>query len=340
MEAVLEYVFLGNSVKQWIIAVSCIIGGLVLGKILAAIFRGLHKKISAKIRIYLDEKFLASYQKAITILMLLLGTWTGLRFLHIDDKIKIWVDRGLSVIVICAVCWTVFKILDSIIAERIYTRKNASGNLEDIQFLQVLRRLTNSLAWIIALVLVLKTLGYNIGAILAGLGLGGVAVALAAKDTLSNLFGSVTVFVDKPFKVNDRIKFSGFDGTITEMNLRTSRLRTQDNHIVTIPNGMFASAPIENVSLEPNTKVFQSVNISKAGGYEKLTAAMEILRAVSNGLDEFDTPSEVLLTSVNGAAYTLQFAVFIKKDAGYSAALNAVNLKLIQQFREAGIDLV
>ena len=90
-----------------------------------------------------------------------------------------------------------------------------------------------------AIILGLNNAGYDVGAIVAGLGIGGLALALAAQDSVKNLFGGFTIFVDKPFKVKDRIKISGFDGAVEEIGIRSTRIRTLDGRMVTIPNSKF-----------------------------------------------------------------------------------------------------
>jgi MscS family membrane protein len=81
---------------------------------------------------------------------------------------------------------------------------------------------------------------------------------MAAKDTVANFFGGITIFTDKPFKINDRVKIGGFDGTITEIGIRSTRLKTLENRIVTIPNSKFTDGMVENVSSEPHRKVMTS----------------------------------------------------------------------------------
>jgi MscS family membrane protein len=94
-----------------------------------------------------------------------------------------------------------------------------------------------------------------VGALIAGLGIGGLALAMAARDTVSNVFGGFTIFTDRPFTLNDRIKVSGFDGTVDEIGIRSTRLRTLAGTLVTIPNSTFSESAVENVSAEPSRKV-------------------------------------------------------------------------------------
>jgi len=104
------------------------------------------------------------------------------------------------------------------------------------------------LVWSLAVLVVLSNLGYNISSLIAGLGITGVALALAAQETLSNAFGSLSILADKPFKVGDRIRVDQYEGEVLKIGLRSTRLRTEKNSIVTIPKKMVASLPVENLS--------------------------------------------------------------------------------------------
>jgi MscS family membrane protein len=188
--------------------------------------------------------------------------------------------------------------------------------------------------------LILRILGYNISALLAGLGLGGAAVALASKDTLSNFFGSITVFVDRPFRLNDRIKVSGYDGVITEMGLRTSRLRTMENRTLIIPNSIFVANPIENVSAEPNTKVSQTLDVRRDNGPEKIAQGVSLLRDICSKTEGTEGNPAVGLAAIQGIACHLTLVYYIAKGADYLATVDRVNLEILRCFEEAGINFV
>jgi MscS family membrane protein len=204
----------------------------------------------------------------------------------------------------------------------------------------LLRNFFKTLVWIIAAVLVLRTLGYNISALLAGLGLGGAALALASKDTLSNFFGSITIFVDKPFRMGDRIRIGDYDGVITEIGIRTARMRTLENRTVVIPNSLFAATPIENVSSAPNTKVTQTLKVGGDCGADKLEQALALLRDIHNAVPGLEGQPIAGLASIGNIVCQITFVYFIAKGADYWGTISAVNLEVIRRFKEAGIRLI
>ncbi len=102
--------------------------------------------------------------------------------------------------------------------------------------------------WSCVILVLVNNLGFDVSSLLAGLGLGGVALALAAQDMLSNAFGSLTIFLDKPFKLGDHIKVDTHEGEVLAIGLRSTRLRTKAKTLITIPNKILASVPVENFS--------------------------------------------------------------------------------------------
>jgi len=220
------------------------------------------------------------------------------------------------------VAFALQKLLDGLIEESLvpYVQKT-EGNLDD-QLLPILRESISVVVWIIAVLFAIKEAGYDIGALLAGLGIGGVAI-----------------FVDKPFIINDRVKVAGYDGTIVEIGIRTSRLRTLDNRIVTIPNSAFTAGAIENVSSEPNSRVASVVELGMSIGSEGAARAVSVLREVADAQEGLDAGTVASLTGFGQSSYKFTYVVFIKKDADYFGTLNALNLELLRRLEEARLPL-
>jgi MscS family membrane protein len=217
-----------------------------------------------------------------------------------------------------------------------------SDIVTQIELEKIIKNIVSIGLWIIAITLIVRMLGYNISAILAGLGIGGAAIALASKETLENFFGSISVYLDKPFHINDRIRIlnqadTPFDGFVIDMGLRVSRIKTLDNRIITIPNSFFTKYPIQNVSSEPTTKITQTINIRRDTGYEKIKEAIAILNTLQPDEGALGDPSIASLSTVGFGLYKITFIYFIAKGADYFGTINAVNLQIVRKFEEAGI---
>ncbi|GHV26414.1 mechanosensitive ion channel protein MscL [Spirochaetia bacterium] len=338
MQDLLKYVLLGHPVKQWFLAAAFIIGGFIAGKVCSIFVAVILKHGASRTKTKFDDLVIAGLRLPLVSGITLGGIYLGLRQLEMRPGVALWMDRILTIFLILVLALGINRILGSIINHYIPT--NGAGKLlkGESALQPLLRNFFKTLVWIIAGVLVLRTLGYNISALLAGLGLGGAALALASKDTLSNFFGSITVFVDKPFHLGDRIRIGDYDGTITEMGIRTARLRTLENRTVVIPNSLFAATPIENVSSAPNTKIVQTIKVSGEDGGEKMGQALALLREIKvPGLEGQPIAG---LASVGGILCQITFVFFIARGADYWGTISAVNLEVLRLFKEAGIRLI
>lgn len=331
--------FLGNSAEEWTISAAFIVGGIVVGKAVSWISTNIMRTLSQKTANRVDDIILAIVEKPLVLIVSVAGVAIGVDKLRLNEAVQSWVDKGFNVVVALVAAWTLARIVDAIIDEYVVPIvEKTEGDLDD-QLLPIIRKTIKAVIWIFAVVVALKNVGYDVGALLAGLGLGGVAIALAAKDTISNFFGSVAVFIDRPFKINDRIKIAGYDGTVVEIGIRTSRLKTLDNRIVTIPNASFASSPIENVTSEPHTKIVQTLELARTNKHAKLAEAVEILKAIGTEIEGTDGEPAAGVAGIGEYSYKTTFVFYVKKGANYLGTINAVNLEVLKRFEQAGIAL-
>jgi MscS family membrane protein len=339
MDSLLGMTFLGKPAEQWLTALAYIVGGFIVGIMVSWISKNILRRVFSKTKTRVDDILLAAIEKPIVAVIVFIGIRMGIDVMTVEPGVAPWINKVITILIAGAVALALQKLLDGIIEEYLvpYVQKT-EGNLDD-QLLPILRKAVNIVVWIIVVVFAIKEAGYDIGAILAGLGIGGVAIALAAKDTLSNFFGSVAIFIDKPFMINDRVKVAGFDGTIVEIGIRTSRLKTLDNRIVTLPNSVFTAGAIENVSSEPSTKVANVIELDPAIGHEGAARAIAILREMADSLQGLDKGTVASLTGFGESSYKVTYIVFIKKDADYFGVLNSLNLEMLRRFAEAGIGL-
>lgn len=138
-----------------------------------------------------------------------------------------------------------------------------------------------------------------ITSILAGLGVGGLAVALAAQETIKNFFGSLVIFGDKPFEIGDRIVVDGFDGPVEAVGFRSTRIRTLEGHLVTVPNGELANKTIQNIGKRPNIRQLFSIGLVYETSHSEIREALRIVRELlenHEGMSE-DFPPRVFFSS-------------------------------------------
>ena len=185
--------------------------------------------------------------------------------------------------------------------------------------------------------------GQTVTSVLAGLGIGGLAIGLAAQDTIKNLFGSVMIFGDRPFEMGDRIVVDGHDGPVEMVGFRSTRLRTSDGHLVTIPNGELANKTILNMGKPPHLKRAFTVKLDSGTSPDKVEQAVQILKAILKDHEGLHPkrPPTVQFTEIAEQALHIAVAYyFTPPDTARLAALNErVNFEILRRFKEAEIVL-
>ena len=334
--------YYGNTMDQWILAALTIVGALVIGKILYWVIGRTIKRLAAKTKTRLDDILIDMCEEPLVFAVVIIGIYYGLRWpltLHENtDKI---IDKIVQALIIVNLAWLVTRVFDSLVEEYLipFARKTES-DLDD-QLVPVIRKGFKIAVWTLAVLMAMDNAGLNVKSVLAGLGIGGLAFALAAQETVGNFFGSITIFVDKPFKVGDRVQVEGYDGVVTEIGLRSTRIRTRyQGRIVTIPNMKVARADIVNVDSEMGRQMFAVYHLTPDMNVEQVMLAMEILKGCAEA-DE-DTKDKVItgFFAITEYSRDVMLLYWIKPEASNLKTRTRINLEIIRKFKENNIQLV
>ncbi|NVO66395.1 mechanosensitive ion channel family protein [Methanofollis tationis] len=213
----------------------------------------------------------------------------------------------------------------------------------DDRIIDVLEIAVKYVVWFIAFLLILSTLEIDITPLLAGAGIAGVAVALAAQDLLSNFFGGALIVMDKPFKVNDRIKIDDYLGDVVSVGPRSTRLQTLDYQLVTIPNSKIASSVIINYAL-PEVRLKIKIPVSVAYGSDVKRVKEILLEIAREAVDS----SIYVLNDPAPSVYFLEFAdsslnfTLVVWARAFNMAWDVqdfINTRIDERFKEEGIEI-
>ena len=224
----------------------------------------------------------------------------------------------------------------SIIAQR-------EDNLLDQTFVQMIRYFSRLIVVVVGAIYLIKALsGKPMSALLAGLGIGGLAVALAAQDTLKNFFGSIMIMLDKPFNVGQRVTVEGYDGTVEDIGFRSTRVRTLTGHLVTIPNEKMASSNIENIGRRPSIRRLTNITITYDTPPDKVERAVEIVRGILENHEGMhpDFPPRVYFNEFNSDSLNI-IMLYWYHPPDYWKFLEfneRTNLQIMRAFEAEGIE--
>lgn len=339
MQGYLSKTFYGNTIAEWTLAMVIIIGALVVGKILYWVFKGVLQKLTLKTKTRLDDIILDMVEEPIVFALTIAGVWFGLRTLAFPETATALLSKGIKFLIMLSVTWLIARLFNAFFVHYLAPLADKSENDLDDQLLPIVRKGTSMAVWSIGIIVALNNAGYDVGAVLAGLGIGGIALAMAAKDTVSNVFGGFTIFTDRPFTLNDRIRVSGFDGTIKEIGIRSTRLQTLAGTVVTIPNATFGGTAVENVSAEPSRKIITNLGLTYDMTPEKIEKSLSVLKEICFINSSLEDNVSVGFNGFGDFALNICLIYYIKKGENILGTQNDVNLEILKRFNADGIDM-
>jgi MscS family membrane protein len=212
----------------------------------------------------------------------------------------------------------------------------------DDQIVPLVRKAVKTFLAVLGFILIAQNLGYSVSGLLAGLGIGGLALAMAAKDTLANLFGSLMILVDRPFHVGDWITFNGGDGVVEEIGLRSTRVRTFAKTVVSIPNAALANATVENHSLMPKRRIKFTLGVTYDATVAQVESLVANIEAYLHGNPDIDQEFMLVkFTEFNTSSLDLFVYCFtVTTDwTKHLAVRQEVNLKIMHMVEEMGMEI-
>jgi MscS family membrane protein len=225
---------------------------------------------------------------------------------------RLFIERGLGLGFSLGLAWVAAVLVDHG-AERWHSKLDPRVQAVSYSVLPLGRQILKLTLFLIALLTVISAWGYNTSTILAGLGVGGLAVALAAQKTIENLFGGVSVIGDRPVLVGDVCRFGDRVGTVMHIGLRSTRLRTPERTVISVPNAQFSAMSLENISARDKVLFNPKFNLRRDATFDQVSKVLTSLRELLAGNDKIE-PGEipVRLIAVGSASLDVEVNVYVK----------------------------
>jgi MscS family membrane protein len=278
----------------------------------------------------------------IRILLVAIGIYAVEGLLPLPPTAERFAGTAVSVLGAVAVVFFAYRLLDVLEYELTKFAKREDTKL-DLNFVKLIRIITRVLVVVLGAIYILQAItGKPLNALLAGLGIGGLAVALAAQDTLKNFFGSIMIMLDKPFVVGDRVTVDGVDGPVEDIGFRSTRIRTFPGHLVAVPNEKMARINIENIGRRPSIRRLTNITITYDTPPEKVDRALTIIREILNNHEGMDPefPPRVYFNEFNDASLNIMmiYWYFPPNYWDFLAFNERVNLQIMKAFEAEGIE--
>lgn len=337
MTEILEKEFWGNSVEEWGISILIILGAVIIMKLFSLFSERVLRPFTKRTRNRLDDIIYYSIDSPIKFAIMLLGIWIAIHRLVYPDSFVKMVDNAYRILIVLNVTW-IFACLFSGLLE-VYWGHRSDGHAS--KMMPVIKRSVLVFVWIVGIVMALSNVGVNISALLGTLGIGGIAFALAAQDTVKNIFGAFTIFTDKPFGIGDTIRVDSFEGTVIDVGVRSTKVMDYDKRVITFPNYKITDASIINISSEPMRRVVMKLGLTYDTSTEKVKEALELLRAMPQKVQNASSnPSDVIanFTDYADSALIITYIYFIEKQGDIGRVTSDMNLEILTAFNNAGLN--
>jgi MscS family membrane protein len=315
---------IGTPLWRWIGLVLLAFALAVFSKLLSRLALWLMQQIVERLAPNWNLSLLQTFLGPLRLLLSVSLFRAGMEWFAPSALLRLYLGRVLALFFFWGVFWLCSVIIDAIVR---HLRMRLEAKHRDFSYsvLPLSGRIAKILVFVLIIAAVLTAWGYDTTTLLAGLGIGGVALALASQKTIENLFGSVAVISDRPVAVGDFCKFAGGTGTVEDIGLRSTRIRTLDRTLVTVPNGSFSTMTLENFDRRDKMLFHVILNLRRNTTPAQVRTLLQSITELVKDNPKFQTgPMPVRFIGIG--TYSLDIEIFI-----YVLTLNGDEFNKIQQ---------
>jgi MscS family membrane protein len=328
----------GNSFAHHAISLVLLLIALLARRIVTRLFFPALRRLAARTETTLDDKMFPALEGPAAALVVIFGLFSALRVLKLPAAADHYLGAGSQVAFSLVVFWGLWRAFAALLDHLDEVARERS--LGVAAFMPWIRKTLLTGFVVVAALLTFQSLGFDVKAVLAGLGIGGLAFALAAQDTLANIFGAIVVAVDQPYTVGETVRIGANVGVIEDIGLRSTRIRLLDKSLMVIPNKTVAADTITNLSRFTGRRVEQVLALTYASRPEQLEELVPAIRALLEGRAEVE-PKSVQVAFRDFSASSLDiWLAYEARDSDFRLGLQLrqeVNLALLRLVAARGL---
>jgi len=279
------------TLARWLLAVAALFITVVAQRYIVRLFHVIAQKITSRTETQLDNVLLEAAERPAGMLIFIVGLLISVHLLNPPAEtfpLISLINGACRIATIVIGVWFLWRLLEGLAVYFTARAKLTDSSLDD-QLVPFIAKTMKIFLVLTAVLVVAQNMGYSVSGLIASLGIGGIAVAMAAKDTISNIFGSVMILVDRPFMVGDWIKTSEFEGVVEQVGFRSTRIRTFARTLVNVPNSTLANMVIDNIDQRSERRIKMRIGLTYDTTPAQMKAALagiEQLLSVHPGVDQ------------------------------------------------------
>jgi len=332
----LNYSFYNNSGRDYLESLLFFVLALVILMLIQKIVLARLQKFSHRTKTEIDDVIINILAKIKPPFYLIIAFYLAVQSLHLSVSFKYWLNFLLAAILIYEGIRALEKIIAFFITQSLEKNNSSEQAVASFKTLNIFIRI---ILWSIGLLLLLSNAGINITSLIAGLGIGGIAIALALQNVLGDIFSSFSILIDKPFQVGDFIKIGADMGTVEKIGIKTTRLRTLDGQILVVANQELTTARVENFHQAQKRRALFTLGLIYQSSREQLEKVPDIIKSIvaSYELAEFD---RCHFKSYGDFSLNFEVSFYVKTDnyQVFLDVLEKINLDIFSHFQKEGIE--
>jgi len=235
----------------------------------------------------------------------------------------------------------VFKLLDIFENKLKANLLKVNPNAQIVKIIKPIARIIKFIIFFIILASFLQTHGYSVSSLIAGFGITGLAVGLAANSALANIFGTISIYSDKSFQTGDYIKFGEYEGIVEDINMRSTKIRTLDNALTIIPNSSIANGAVINISAAHRRRIFETIGITYDTSDEKIERAVKVIEEILESHNDISKDYIVNVDQLDSSSINIRVNAYVKTKVfnKYLKIKGKFLTEVIKRFRKENIEL-
>ena len=288
----------------------------------------------------LDDRVLQRVIPYVSRLFIVTGSYLAIRSLPLHEKLVLIASGIIFVILVAIVCNLIYHAIDELMKWYVASQQETSGAVMSRQMMPVAEKIVSLVLMGAALVIVLKHFNYDIFSLVTALGIGSLAIGMAAKDTLAHMISGFTIMLDRPFRIGDRILLAGGQiGDVADIGLRSTKIKTLDNQLLIIPNSDLCNSMLTNLAF-PNSRAKGRINIGVAYGSDVDQVKVLLVATALEAENVLSDPlPDAYFVSFGDSALNMSLFFWVEEYATLFATTDRVNSLIIKRFREKNIEI-
>ena len=334
--------FFNNTLFQYLIFLALISGSILIGKTVYFFSKTILRKLATKTKSSFDNLVLEVIEKPLVFFIVLIGFYIGYKQLTLTQETESIFHIITKSLITITLAWFAIRLLERVIDYYLTPLAARTETDLDDHLIPLLKKLGKYSLMIITVLILLSNIGVNVTSAIAGLGLGGLAFALAAQETLKNILGGLSILTDKPFKLGDWVEIDKYQGEVVEIGLRSTRLKTTTGEYVTIPNNIIASTSVVNFLKFSTKKITFIISLSPLTTADKIEKAKAIIIEILENTQKVTKESiEIYFSKFSTYSLDLDIRFDVSSNQGkiINSIKDSVNLKIRKEFAKEEIQL-